>query len=60
MPTEIEGVKFYTITEVAEALKVNPQTVRGWVKRGRLKGRRVGRPILIAESNIREFLQLDK
>lgn len=57
MPTVIEGVKFYTITEVAEALKVNPQTVRNWVKEGKLKGKRIGRPILITESNIMEFIQ---
>lgn len=57
MPTVIEGVKFYTITEVAEALKVNPNTVRTWVKLGKLKGKRIGRPILIRESSIMEFIQ---
>lgn len=57
MATVIEGIKFYTIQEAAEALQVTPQTVRAYIKRGRLRGRRVGRPILITENNLKEFLQ---
>lgn len=57
MPTKIEGVQFYTIPEVAQALQVTPQTVRAWIKKGRLKSTRIGRPILITEKNIRAFLQ---
>lgn len=57
MPTEIEGIKFYTITETAQALKITPQTVRAYVKRGRIKSQRIGRPILITENNLKEFLK---
>ncbi len=57
MATIIEGIKFYTIPETAEALNVTPQTVRAYIKQGKLKGQRIGRPILITENNLREFLQ---
>lgn len=57
MATVIEGIKFYTIPETAQALNVTPQTVRAYIKQGKLKGKRVGRPILITENNLREFLQ---
>ena len=57
MATEIEGIKFYTIPETAEALNVTPQTVRAYTKQGKLKGQRIGRPILITENNLKEFLQ---
>jgi excisionase family DNA binding protein len=57
MATEIEGIKFYTIPEAAEALHVTPQTIRAWIKQGKLKGRRVGRPILITEKNLKDFLK---
>jgi len=60
MPTIIEGIKFYTILETAEALHVTPQTIRAWIKQGRIKSQRIGRPILITESNLKEFLQVDK
>jgi len=57
MPTVIEGIKFYTIQETAKALRVTPQTVRAYIKIGKLKGQRIGRPILITENNLKEFLQ---
>lgn len=57
MATVIEGIKFYTIPETAQALRVTPQTIRAWIKQGKLKGQRIGRPILITENNLREFLQ---
>lgn len=59
MATEIEGIKFYTIPETAEALNVTPQTVRAYIKQGKLKGQRIGRPILITENNLKEFLKTD-
>ena len=60
MATEIEGIKFYTIPETAEALKVTPQTVRSYIKKGRMKAQRIGRPILITEGNLKEFLGVEK
>ena len=57
MATVIEGITFYTIPETALALRVTPQTVRAWIKKGRIKSQRIGRPILITESNLRAFLQ---
>ena len=36
MATVIEGIKFYTIPDTARALRITPQTIRGWVKKGRL------------------------
>ena len=60
MPTIIEGIKFYTIPEVAEALRVTPQTIRAWIKKGKIKSQRIGRPILITESNLKEFLKESK
>ncbi len=57
MATEIQGIKFYTIQETAQALQVTPQTIRAYIKKGRIKSQRIGRPILIKEDNLREFLQ---
>ena len=60
MGTVIEGIKFYTIPEVAQALNVTAQTVRAYIKQGKLKSQRIGRPILITENNLKEFLQANK
>jgi len=55
--TVIQGITFYTVQQTAEALQVTPQTVRAWIKQGRLKAQRIGRPILITEANLKEFLK---
>lgn len=60
MPTVIEGIKFYKLPEVAEALQVTPQTIRAWIKQGKIKSQRIGRPILITETNLKEFLRENK
>jgi len=57
MATEIEGIKFYTILETAQVLQVTPQTIRSYIKQGRLRGLRIRRPILITDKNLKEFLK---
>jgi excisionase family DNA binding protein len=57
MSTTIEGIKFYTIPETAEALQVTPQTIRAYIKKVRIKTQRIGRPILITENNLKEFFK---
>jgi len=56
MPTPIEGIVFYTIPETAKALRVTPQTIRAWIKEGKIKSQRIGKPIYITQNNINEFL----
>ena len=56
MPTEIRGETFYTVTELAEVLSITPQTVRKYIKEGRIDSQRIGRPLLIRERAIKEFL----
>jgi excisionase family DNA binding protein len=60
MRTIIEGIKFYTIPETAKVLRVTPQTIRAYIKPGRIKSQRIGRPILITENNLKEFLGVEK
>ena len=60
MGTIIEGIKFYTIPETAQALRVTPQTIRAYIKQGKIKSQRIGRPILITENNLKEFLGVEK
>lgn len=48
--------KFYTVDEVAENLKVPIETVRVWLRKGTLKGVRLGRYWRIKETNLQEFI----
>jgi excisionase family DNA binding protein len=48
---------FLTVAEIAELLKVNPQTVRNWIDRGELPGVRVGRRrVRVRRSDLDEYL----
>ena len=55
--TEIQGITFYTVVEIAQLLDITPQTVRAYIKEGRLKGKRIGRPILITQESLNAFLE---
>ena len=57
MPTIIQGIEFYTVQEAAEELNVSAQTVRSYIKQGKLSGKRVGRPLLITSENLKKFLE---
>lgn len=48
--------KLYSSREVAEYLKVTPETVWNWIKAGRLKASKVGRSYKIREVDLREFI----
>jgi excisionase family DNA binding protein len=57
MGTIIEGIRFYNVMETAKVLQVTPQTIRLYIKQGRIKSKRIGRPFLIAEKNLKAFLK---
>lgn len=38
----MEQERFLTVAEAAEQLKINPETVRVWLREGKLKGNLIG------------------
>ena len=53
---EVAGVKVYTVNETAQLLEITPQTVRAYIKSGRLNARRVGQNYLITEKDIYKLI----
>ncbi len=53
---EITGIKLYTVQETAKLLDVTAQTIRKYIKEGKLQARRIGRPLFVAEVSIKKFL----
>ena len=52
--------RLLTVDEVAERLRVAPETVRRWLRAGRLKGTRLGGTkagYRVAEADVRAFLE---
>lgn len=56
MPKQIEGVTLLTVAEIATKLGVHSNTVRGWIVRGEIPARRIGRRLYIASSAIERIL----
>ena len=52
--------EFLTIVDVAQALGVNPRTVRRWIKAGKLVVHRIGRVVRISPADLEAFLDKHK
>jgi excisionase family DNA binding protein len=55
-----DQIKFFTIAEVAECLRVADRTVRRWTKAGDLVTYRFGGAVRVAERDLRAFLALHR
>lgn len=53
-------MKVYDLKEVCELLKMNIQTIRKYIREGKLKASKVGTHYMITEEAIKEFLELQQ
>jgi putative molybdopterin biosynthesis protein len=60
MMTVTELERFYSVEEIAGRLQVSEQTVRRWVKGGRLAAFKPGKELRIRPSDLKEFLESRK
>lgn len=57
---QVGDTKAYTVTEAAELLDVTAQTIRAYIKNGKLKAQRAGNKYVITEKTLEDFLNGDK
>jgi len=55
MPIKLGSITLFDIMELAKKLDLNPATLRGYIKSGKLKGQKVGTKWYISEDSLREF-----
>jgi excisionase family DNA binding protein len=48
---------YYTLAEAAEMLKLHPQTLRRWIREGRLPAKRFGRQFRLMPEDIEQVAQ---
>lgn len=53
---EIGDIKAYDVQEIARIFDMTPQSIRKFIREGRIKGRKVGTRWYVTEEAIREFL----
>jgi len=49
--------EFLTVGDVADSLRVHPQTVRAWIARGDLRAIRIGRTVRVRQADFQEMLE---
>ena len=50
--------EIYTVADVAQVLRVGPQTIRAMLRGGRLKGRKYGREWAVRSVDVRAILKV--
>lgn len=53
---DVAGIKAYKVTEAAQILDLSTQTVRAYIKAGRIKAQKNGRAYYITEDALRAFI----
>ncbi len=53
------SVKFLSVLEAAELLRVSPRTVYGWVSQRLVPHRKAGRRVIFQESELLDFTKPD-
>ena len=57
MPRIIDRQTFYTTYEVSQMLELTPQSIRTYIKQGKLKAEKVGRlGLLVLEEDLIAFI----
>ena len=49
--------KAYDIQEASKLINLTPQSIRQYIKKGKIKAQKVGTRYYIAEENIQEFIR---
>lgn len=50
-------IKVYNVAELSDVLRLTPQSVRRFIKEGRIRARKVGTRWLVTEDALRLFLE---
>jgi predicted site-specific integrase-resolvase len=57
MPTTIEDVTLYSVTDVSQMLNVTTVSIRNYIKQGHLKGQKVMGRWFVSEDEVSAFLK---
>ena len=55
MPIKIGQITLYSVLELSKKLKVTPLTLRSYIKKGRMKGQKLGGTWYVSEDGLRDF-----
>ena len=56
MPIKIRGEKYYLVEDLVQILPLTKNTVRRYIRHGRLRGQKLGKLFYVSNTDLRAFL----
>jgi len=60
MPIQFNDKELYSVRELEKILPITPLTIRAYIRRGKIKGRKVGVNWYVSKENLEAFLGGDR
>ena len=56
MPIKIKGEKYYLVKDLVEILPLTKNTIRAYIRHGRIRGKKLGKLFYVSNTDLRAFL----
>ena len=56
MPIKIRGEKYYLVDDLVKILPLTKNTIRAYIRHGRLRGQKLGKLFYVSNTDLRKFL----
>ena len=57
MPIKLGKKKLYSVKELQEILPITPLTIREYIRKGKIKGHKIGKNWFVSRKNLEAFLE---
>ncbi|MBA7481960.1 hypothetical protein ES707_17440 [subsurface metagenome] len=57
MPIKFSGSELYSIKELEKILPITPLTIRAYIRKGKIRGRKIGVNWYVAKEDLEVFLK---
>jgi len=60
MPIKFSDKKLFSVKELNEILPITPLTIREYIRKGKIRGRKIGKSWFVSKEDLEVFLEGDK
>ena len=60
MPIQFKDKELYSVKELEKILPITPLTVRAYIRKGKIKGSKIGKSWYVSKQDLEAFLEGDK
>ncbi|MCG2821443.1 MAG: helix-turn-helix domain-containing protein [Candidatus Atribacteria bacterium] len=60
MPIQFKDKELYSVKELEKILPITPLTVRAYIRKGKIKGSKIGKSWYVSKQDLEAFLEGDR